>query len=130
MKMVLPGRFEQLTPEETVSFNGGYRASRSVYIKLQTVRISVASYVGAKTYATFLSKVGIAMIIGSPIYATFTTFQSIVSLYVGSASTLSQAVKYDIADGKKDGYITRYIPGHYATEINPYPPNSYEGAMF
>ncbi|MFV0382101.1 MAG: hypothetical protein ACK5KR_07775 [Breznakia sp.] len=40
------------------------------------------------------------------------------------------AKRLDAADGKMDGMLTIKWSGLYRAEINPYPPNSYQGSMF
>lgn len=41
-----------------------------------------------------------------------------------------KAQEYDMADGVLDYYLKIDIPGRYITVYNPYPRNSYEGAIW
>lgn len=109
---------------------GGYRAYREVTVPGQTVRIHVLTYVTLATVADILQSGAMTIITGSPISALYSTFSEIASSYFNFISNCKSAYEQDKADGVVDNYITKYLPAHTQREFNPYPPNSYQGAMF
>lgn len=125
----LPKSFESLS-EEMMYTEGGYRAYRTVTVPVQTVRIHVLTYLTMTTIADILSKGALTVLSGSPIVAIYSTYKNVASSYYKFISNCKTAYEQDKADGVIDNYITRVIPAHTATEWNPYPPNSYQGAMF
>ena len=111
-KLKFPKNYKSLSIEEMTFLDGGYRATRQTWIPTQTRRISTSEY-------TLKSDLGSAV-----------TASAIASSFFGHGGNAALAREADAKDGSIDGWVTRTIVGHYRTEINPYPPNSYQGAMF
>lgn len=129
MTLQLPNSYCEIKEEEMMYLDGGYRAFRSTYIPAQTRRISRSAYARNLNIGNLLIGAGLSFITGGTGILAMTV-SGIASAFFGASGSAALAERADRADGKYDGWVTRFIRAHYVTETNPYPPNSYAGAMF
>lgn len=109
---------------------GGYRATRRVYVEPQWRKMKVNDAVLFWSTGTAVLTTAISGVTWSVIGLLKATVSGAVGMALGYSGSKALADKMDIEDGKDDELIIFYIKGHYTTETNPYPPNSYQGAMF
>lgn len=129
MTIQLPNNYLELEEEEMMYFDGGYRAYRNTYIPAQTRRISRFAFAMNQNLGNLLIGAGLSFVTGGTGILAMTA-SGIASAVFGISGSSALAEKADRADGNYDGWVTRYIKAHYVNEFNPYPPNSYAGAMF
>ena len=135
-ELTIPKTYMDINREEIGYIDGGYRPSRSVYINPGSRRLTTTEFC---TEAGAVATISIAIVtkvasIVSPATAFITGVSSgIWKAALAGAIGITIAAKadsLDAKDGSRDGMITLTWGGRYATEYNPYPPNSYQGAMF
>lgn len=134
-QLEIPTNYTGIDISEMQYIEGGYRASRSVYINPGSRRITTTQFcVEAGAVASI--SIGIIAKVAS-VVSPATAFIAGVSLGIWKAAVagaigVTIAAKADSLDAKdgRDGMITLTWGGKYVTEYNPYPPNSYQGAMF
>lgn len=135
-QLEIPTNYKSIDIGEMQYINGGYRPSRSVYINPGSRRLTTTEFC---TEAGAVATISIAIVtkvasIVSPATAFITGVSSgIWKAALAGAIGITIAAKadsLDAKDGSRDGMITLTWGGRYATEYNPYPPNSYQGAMF
>ncbi len=128
-KIKFPENYSKLSSEEMASLDGDYRATRETWIPTQTRRISTSAYAAQSDLGSALISAGLSFITGGTSILVLTA-SAIAGAYFGHGGNAALAREADAKDGSIDGWVTRTIAGHYRTEITPYPPHSYEGAMF
>ena len=128
-KLKFPKNYKSLSIEEMTFLDGGYRATRQTWIPTQTRRISTSEYTLKSDLGSYLIGEGLSFVTGGTSILAVTA-SAIASSFFGHGGNAALAREADAKDGSIDGWVTRTIVGHYRTEINPYPPNSYQGAMF
>lgn len=128
-ELVLPNSFEELENEEMMYLEGGYRTHRTTYIPSQTLRISKAAYAANIHLGNFIIGAGLSFVTGGS-SILIATANGIGNVFFGASGTNALANQADAEDGKSDGWVTRKISAYYVTELNPYPPNSFQGATF
>lgn len=128
----LPNNYVEINKDEMEYVDGGYRASRTVYIPQRSFRMKTADYIDANSRAS--SIIGIALGTLSAACGVGLLAGTVVALAsdfaLSHGSTSADALNLDRADGSYDGWLTVTIGGKWVTEINPYPMHSYEGATF
>ena len=125
MELVLPRNCVEIEQEEMVYLDGGYRASKQVWMPAAEVGMTYDDYMDQSMYKSLVVGAMIALL---PRGASLTT---------GALATIAmhyydreKAKKYDLADGILDYQLIVTIPGRYVTIYNPYPPHSWEGARW
>lgn len=133
----LPNNYVEIDRDEMEYVDGGYRSSRSVYVPSGSKRMSKQSYMNTQYVNSVLAGIvigiatgGIGVILHVSVGTSFALGAAGTILGALGGSGFSVAEKLDRADGSYDGMLTVSWNGFWKTEYNPYPPNSYEGAMF
>ena len=133
----MPSNYVLMNEEEKTYLEGGYRATRQVYIPAHSIRMSKQDYMNAQYAKTAVASVIIAIATGGVgIALALKPAESFALGVAGSVLSLlggtgfSTAEKLDRADGSYDGMLTVSWDEMWKTETNPYPPNSYEGSIF
>ena len=131
-----PTNYKYIDIGEMQYIEGGYRAYRSVYINPGSRRLTTTAFCAEAGAVAAISIAIVAKVASSVSPAT--AFIVGVSSGIWKAALTgaigitiaAKADSLDAKDGSRDGMITLTWGGKYVTETNPYPPNSYQGAMF
>lgn len=126
----MPCSYVDIDRGEMEYVDGGYRSSRQTWVPAQTIRISVGAYATAVGISSLTLSVAISAITGGTAILVITKQKILEYVLQGSVSVIGSWSGAKALDTDGDGYITRYVSGHYETEYNPYPMHSYEGARF
>ncbi|CUO75894.1 hypothetical protein [Clostridium paraputrificum] len=131
-ELTIPKTYMDINREEIGYIDGGYRPSRSVYINPGSKRMSTVTFTARAAAVNGISSALVCTVASALLPATASLNKWATTIYNTLATTLikEKAKQLDAEDGVIDGWLTVKWAGKYVTEYNPYPPNSYQGAMF
>lgn len=130
-ELKLPKTYTEMSLEEMMLIEGGYRTTRSVYVPAGTKTMTTAQYIDTTNTQNNLASLVVTSVVGLQVSLLWgTAFGIAAGILSVPYNTASKAEALDIADGTNDDRLTVWWSGRWVTETNPYPPNSYEGAMF
>lgn len=131
-ELTIPKTYMDINREEIGYIDGGYRPSRSVYINPGSKRMSTVTFTARAAAVNGISSALVCTVASALLPATASLNKWATTIYNTLTTTLikEKAKQLDAEDGVIDGWLTVKWAGKYVTEYNPYPPNSYQGAMF
>lgn len=131
-ELTIPKTYMAINEDEIEYIDGGYRATRSVYINAGSKRMSTVTFTARAAAVNGIASAIVCTVASALLPATASLNTWATTIYNTLATTLikEKAKQLDAEDGVIDGWLTVKWAGKYVTEYNPYPPNSYQGAIF